>query len=104
MALIHVNDCHHSSSVLARHPFPRSTWLIVTRGLLLVIATLAAACGGPSAAARGPASEGDAQSVRVLRVQATPLDRSVNVTGTLAAEEQVMLSLKVTGRLEELLV
>jgi RND family efflux transporter MFP subunit len=37
-------------------------------------------------------------------VEATPLDRSVAVTGTLAAEEQVMLSLKVTGRLEEILV
>lgn len=41
--------------------------------------------------------------MRVVKVQATPLDRSVSVTGTLAAEEQVMLSLKVTGRLEELL-
>ena len=103
--MIHVNDCHHSGYVLARHPLPRSTWLIVTRGLLLVLATLTAGCGGPSAAApRGSAAEGDAPPVRVVRVQATPLDRSVSVTGTLAAEEQVMLSLKVTGRLEELLV
>lgn len=77
---------------------------IVTRGFLVILATLTAACGGPSAAApRGTSSETDDKAVRVVRVQATPLDRSVSVTGTLAAEEQVMLSLKVTGRLEELL-
>ena len=35
--------------------------------------------------------------------QREPLARTVTVTGTLAAEEQVTLSLKVTGRLEELL-
>ena len=42
--------------------------------------------------------------MKVVRVERTPLDRSVTVTGTLAAEEQVMLSLKVTGRLDEMLV
>ena len=76
----------------------------MTRGLFLVLVTLTAACGGPSSAApRGNSAETDAPAVRVVKVQATPLDRSVSVTGTLAAEEQVMLSLKVTGRLEELL-
>ena len=76
----------------------------MTRGLFLVLVTLTAACGGPSSAApRGNSAETDAPSVRVVKVQAAPLDRSVSVTGTLAAEEQVMLSLKVTGRLEELL-
>jgi RND family efflux transporter MFP subunit len=42
--------------------------------------------------------------VSVVRVARVPIDRSVTVTGTLAAEEQVMLSLKVTGRLEEMFV
>jgi RND family efflux transporter MFP subunit len=46
----------------------------------------------------------DATPVNVVRVERTALDRSVTVTGTLAAEEQVILSLKVTGRLEEMLV
>jgi RND family efflux transporter MFP subunit len=65
----------------------------------------AAACGGPSAAAPRAGDEAaDAPSVNVVRVEPTPLDRSVTVTGTLAAEEQVILSLKVTGRLEEMLV
>jgi RND family efflux transporter MFP subunit len=42
--------------------------------------------------------------VKVVRVERAPLSRTVTVSGTLAAEEQVMLSLKVTGRLDEVLV
>ena len=42
--------------------------------------------------------------MKVIRIDRTPLERAVTVTGTLAAEEQVMLSLKVTGRLDEVLV
>jgi RND family efflux transporter MFP subunit len=61
------------------------------------------ACG-PSAAAPGPDTAASTPEVNVLRADRTPLERSVTVTGTLAAEEQVMLSLKVTGRLEEVLV
>jgi RND family efflux transporter MFP subunit len=79
---------------------------IVTARLLvlLLLAVSAAACSGPSAAAPNPAEGSDAPSVPAVRVERTPLDRSVTVTGTLAAEEQVMLSLKVTGRLEDVLV
>ena len=39
-----------------------------------------------------------------MRLQHEPLARSVTVSGTLAAEEQVTLSFKVTGRVEELRV
>jgi len=39
-----------------------------------------------------------------MRLADQALERTVTVTGTLAAEEQVTLSLKVTGRLDELLV
>ena len=75
------------------------------RLFLVLFAGLSAACGGASSAAPRPADVAtDAPSVPVIRVARTPLDRSVTVTGTLAAEEQVMLSLKVTGRLEEMLV
>jgi RND family efflux transporter MFP subunit len=42
--------------------------------------------------------------VNALRVEATPLVRTITVTGTLAADEQVMLSLKVPGRVDALLV
>jgi RND family efflux transporter MFP subunit len=78
---------------------------VATRLFVFLLGVSAAACGGSSSAAQraaDPASE--AQAVKVVRVERTPLDRSVTVTGTLAAEEQVMLSLKVTGRLEEMLV
>jgi multidrug efflux pump subunit AcrA (membrane-fusion protein) len=71
----------------------------------LLLAVSAAACSGASSAAqRAGDSADEARSVPVVRIQPTPLDRSVTVSGTLAAEEQVMLSLKVTGRLEEMLV
>jgi RND family efflux transporter MFP subunit len=78
---------------------------VKTRLLFLLLAVSAAACDGPSAAAPGNSDPaGEAAAVQVVRVEPTPLDRSVSVTGTLAAEEQVVLSLKVTGRLEEMLV
>jgi RND family efflux transporter MFP subunit len=78
---------------------------VAIRLFLVLFAGLSAACGGASSAAPRPADVAtDAPSVPVIRVARTPLDRSVTVTGTLAAEEQVMLSLKVTGRLEEMLV
>ncbi len=73
--------------------------------LLFSLGVSSVACGGPSAAAPGPATAASgAPEVKVIRVDRTPLERSVTVTGTLAAEEQVMLSLKVTGRLDEVLV
>lgn len=63
-----------------------------------------AACGdASSAAARGPAPAA-APSVKILHLQREPLARSITVSGTLAAEEQVTLSFKVTGRVEDLLV
>jgi RND family efflux transporter MFP subunit len=78
---------------------------VTTRLLFVLLGVSAAACDGPSAAApRNNDPAGEAAAVQVVRVEPTPLDRSVSVTGTLAAEEQVVLSLKVTGRLEEMLV
>jgi RND family efflux transporter MFP subunit len=78
---------------------------VKTRLLSVLLAVSAAACDGPSAAApRAEDGSTDAATVQVMRVEQIPVDRAVSVTGTLAAEEQVMLSLKVTGRLEEMLV
>ena len=75
------------------------------RILLFLLVVSAAACSGASSAAqRDGESRDEARAVPVVRIQPTPLDRAVTVSGTLAAEEQVMLSLKVTGRLEEMLV
>ena len=62
---------------------------------------LATACGGPSqrVAADTVAAPRD---VSVATASLEPLERTVSVTGTLAAEEQVALSFKVTGRVHEL--
>jgi RND family efflux transporter MFP subunit len=79
--------------------------------LLLGGAALGAvACGGPStpAAARGTdARAGRSSEPREVKVAPAVEDRlvrAISVAGTLAAEEQVILSLKVTGRLNELYV
>jgi RND family efflux transporter MFP subunit len=78
---------------------------VARRLLLFLLVVSAAACSGASSAAqRDGESREETRPVPVVRIQQTPLDRSVTVSGTLAAEEQVMLSLKVTGRLEEMLV
>jgi RND family efflux transporter MFP subunit len=72
---------------------------------LLALAFGAAACSGSHAEkpAAGRA-QGTARQVRVVPSSEESLVRSIAVTGTLAAEEQVILSMKVTGRLNELLV
>ena len=61
-----------------------------------------AACGGASSAAARNAAPAATSSVKVITLQREPLARSVTVSGTLAAEEQVTLSFKVTGRVENL--
>lgn len=77
-----------------------------TRLVLFVLfvssALVSAACENTSSAAARQGVAVEPPTVKVQRVDRTPLVRSVTVTGTLAAEEQVMLSLKVTGRLETL--
>ena len=71
---------------------------------LLALSILVAACGDTSSAASRSAAAPEPQAVKVMHVQREPLERSVTVSGTLAAEEQVTLSFKVTGRVEDLRV
>ena len=77
------------------------------RSPVLVICLLAASiavagCGGASSAAARDAAPKAATPVKVIALQREPMARSVMVSGTLAAEEQVTLSFKVTGRVENL--
>jgi multidrug efflux pump subunit AcrA (membrane-fusion protein) len=81
------------------------------RGLVIAaVTTLLAGCGGAAAPAeskgggKGAGSGAGGREVRTVMSVEDQLVRRVGVTGTLAAEEQVTLSLKVTGRLESLLV
>lgn len=70
--------------------------------LFVVSVFLTTGCGGAShpVAARDAAEE--PREVVVATAALQPLERAVSVTGTLAAEEQVALAFKVTGRVHEL--
>ena len=69
---------------------------------------LAASCAGGSSAApagqEGANGAGQRRAVQVAAAQEAPLERTISVTGTLAAEEQVTVSFKVPGRLASLAV
>jgi len=72
--------------------------------LFILVSVAAAGCGGRErASAQGVGDDAPTQ-VAVVRAERVPIVDTITVSGTLAAEEQVMLSLKVTGRIEELLV
>lgn len=77
-------------------------------GLALVSAGLAAACGGGNTAGAAANSGGAVatppRTVQVVEAQQARLERTIDVTGTLAAEDQVTVSFKVTGRLDSLAV
>ena len=77
----------------------------VPRLSILALVLAAAGCGSqPAAQARADAAARQAMAVTVARATTAPLVRTITVNGTLAPEEEVMLSLKVTGRLEEIRV
>ena len=79
---------------------------------LPVLLALLAGCGGDPAAAGGKdakkggerAPAGPAREVRLATAEEGTLARTVEVSGTLAADEQAQLGFKVAGRLERLLV
>jgi multidrug efflux pump subunit AcrA (membrane-fusion protein) len=78
----------------------RSTRLLLS----LVAAATLVACKASSAGRESTPRGGGAEvrEVEVVPATADRLVRAITVTGTLAAEEQVTLSMKVTGRLQEL--
>jgi RND family efflux transporter MFP subunit len=85
---------------------------IGSRGVALGAALLlSAGCGGGRAAVHGDPPRGAAgrppaavREVRLATAEGTRLPRTVTVAGTLAADEQVALGLKVAGRLERMAV
>lgn len=75
----------------------------------LALPVLLAGCGGdPASAARKAGAEGKpagpAREVRLAKAEERRLARTVDVSGTLAAQEQTQLGFKIAGRLERLLV
>jgi RND family efflux transporter MFP subunit len=95
-----------------RRPLPRPRLSI---GLTLAVGLGLAACDGTGTAAPPPApgareakgdakGEAKARAVKLVAAEEAVTDRRVNATGTLAADEQVVLGTKVAGRIGELLV
>ncbi len=76
--------------------------------LLLALAVVSTACQGDDPAIgarqRGGAAAPPPREVRVVEAARGSVAQTVAVTGTLAAEDQVVLSLKVAGRLDAITV
>jgi RND family efflux transporter MFP subunit len=70
--------------------------------LVLLLLILAAGCGQDHADATAKAKQDTPRAVRVVTAESGNLPRVVTVTGTLAAEDQVVLNTEVPGRLDEL--
>ncbi|HEY2930585.1 MAG TPA: efflux RND transporter periplasmic adaptor subunit [Acidobacteriota bacterium] len=66
--------------------------------------TAASREGAADTSQRGPRSTAAPRKVRVTRAREETVARAVAVSGTLAAEEQVVLAMKVPGRLSEISV
>ncbi|HEX8721283.1 MAG TPA: efflux RND transporter periplasmic adaptor subunit [Pyrinomonadaceae bacterium] len=62
------------------------------------------ASGQQKGPGEGRAGGGEARPVKVARVEETPVGASVNVTGTLAAQDEATLSVKVPGRVSTITV
>ncbi|MGE0394023.1 MAG: efflux RND transporter periplasmic adaptor subunit [Vicinamibacterales bacterium] len=69
----------------------------------LIAAIVLTGCGGPDADAPARAGGPAVQQVSTLTVALEPFERTVTLSGTLAAEEEVQTSFRVTGRVEEIL-
>jgi RND family efflux transporter MFP subunit len=74
----------------------------VLPGLFLVL--FLCGCGSPAPAVSARGSAPPVQQVSAITVTEQPFERTVTLSGTLAAEEEVQTSFRVTGRVEEILV
>ena len=73
----------------------------VLSGLFLLV--FLSGCGDSAPAATARTSPPAAQQVSTITVTQQPFERTVTLSGTLAAEEEVQTSFRVTGRVEEIL-
>lgn len=78
--------------------------VVVTRTLARILAAAAlgaSACSGPQQVEAQADTAPGPRSVTTATVTAEPFARSITVTGTLAAEEQIALGFNVAGRVGE---
>lgn len=76
----------------------------IATGLGLFCATLLASCGKPDSANPDAAKALPSREVRLARAEARPLERVLQVVGTLAAREDATVAAQVAGQLEKNLV
>ena len=91
------------SRVKVRFPV-RSRAVVAVLIAVVPLGACQASSASRDAAPRGGGASAEAREVQVITATEDGLIRAIAVTGTLAAEEQVTLSLKVTGRLNDLYV
>jgi multidrug efflux pump subunit AcrA (membrane-fusion protein) len=68
-----------------------------------VLASLLVSCGKPTDAKAGRA-DGAPRSVRVARAELRPMERTLQVVGTLAARDEATVAAQVAGQLEKISV
>jgi RND family efflux transporter MFP subunit len=78
--------------------------LVLLGAALLAVSGLACGKDTTSARAAGDAKAQQPRTVRVVAASVVPLPRTVTVTGTLAADEEVVAGFKVAGRVSEIAV
>jgi multidrug efflux pump subunit AcrA (membrane-fusion protein) len=81
-------------------PSPKHRLLLCA--LLLAVGGLAAGCENGPAGATAPGARDEPRPVRLAEAVSGPLPVTVTATGTLAAEDQVVLNTTVAGRLRDL--
>lgn len=85
---------------------PGNSRILTWSGLLAVLILSSAACksGYPAAARNASAEAVEARTVKVSPVSEISMERTITVTGTLAAFDQATVSAKVPGRLASISV
>ena len=83
-------------------PGSRDALRRATRATAAVLLILAAGCGQDRADATAKAKHDAPRAVRLVTAESGSLPRVVTLTGTLAAEDQVVLNTEVPGRLDQL--
>src|SRR5262245_8053490 len=89
-------------SPLERETMPpiRPVWLVALSAVSIIAGM--AGCHGDSDKSRERSDE--ARPVRVIAAETGARPRAITATGTLAAEQQVVLGMKTPGRLSEITV
>ncbi len=86
--------------MLGKGGFPASLWSSLPA--IAIAAALLGACGSEPAARTLPPEESAPRQVRVAAASKARVARTVSATGTLAADDEIILGAKAIGRLREI--